>query len=225
MELKEYLQTIKKKVWLILLITIAAAVTSTLVSKYVIKPTYQAKSALIVSRAPNDLDERLRYDDILMYERLIKTYGELAKSTPVLEETISKLGFSMDPEALRQKLTVTSMADTQIMEIAVEDTNPKLASELANTLSQVFIERAKVMLNTADVKIMENAKIPAAPIRPIIILNTAIAFILGLMLSLGLISLIEYLDNTLKTENDIEKYLAVAVLASIPYEKNRKHRK
>lgn len=225
MELIKYLQIIKKRMWLILLITIVATVASAVLSIFVLTPIYEAKSTLIISRAPSNLDEKVRYDDILMYEKLVTTYSQLAKSKSVIAETISKLGYDIKPADLQENLTITPKSGTQIMEIQVQDKVPQTALALANTLSETFIEKARTLMNSDDVRIMEMAELPVEPAKPVVIFNIAIAFFLGLMLSIALVFLLEYFDNTLKTENDIEKYLTVSVLASIPYEKTKKRNK
>lgn len=221
-ELLEYLHIIKKRLWIILLVTIIAALCAGLYSKFMMTPVYEAKSSLIIGKTPNSETDKVQYNDILMYQKLVKTYGELAKSRVVADETIKRLNLDMTPEKLQEMLTVTPMSDTQILEISIQDKNPSMAAQLANTLSQVFVEKVSSMMNTEDVKIMDEAQVPKNPVSPRTSLNIIIAGFLGLMASLGVIFLIEYLDNTIKTEEDVEKYLGLTVLASIPFTKENK---
>lgn len=222
MELKEYLQIIKKRLWLVIALPIIAALITFSVSRYYMEPIYEAKAALLVGIIPYDQEYQMSYDDILMYEQLIKTYSELAQSKLVAKETLSRLNTGMTLEELQSIITVTNKADSQIIEVTAQDTDPKMAADIANTLSQVFIEKVDALMNSDDTKFMDKADVPNEPAKPRVMLNTAIAFFLGLMMSLGIIFLREYLDNTLKTENDIERYLAVTVLANVPYVKGRK---
>jgi capsular polysaccharide biosynthesis protein len=85
-----------------------------------------------------------------------------------------------------------------------------------NTLAQVFIDEATRIYPTGNVQIMDYAPLPDIPVSPNKKLNVAIAFLLGIMVSLGIIFLIEYMDNTIKTEDDIEKYLGLPVIGIIP---------
>jgi len=123
----------------------------------------------------------------------------------------------MKTDALQKNMVVTPKANTQILEIAIQDKDPERAMMLTNTLCNTFIQKVKELMNSEDVKIMEKADLPTNPVKPRVLLNIAIAAFLGLMASLGLAILLEYLDNTIKTEKDIEKYIAATVLASIPY--------
>lgn len=222
MELVEYLEIIKKRIWIIVSVTIVLTLTAALLSIFVLSPVYEGKVTLIIGRASNTKNDEIGYDDILMYQTLVKTYGELAKSRLVIDETISKLDFGLKYEEMEDKLKVNPKGDTQILEIAVEDQSPQRAAVMANTLSEVFIEKVKIMMGSEDVKIMDAAQIPEKPVKPKILLNIAVAGFLGLMLSLGLVFLLEYLDNTLKNEDDIEKVLGIPVLAAIPRVQNKK---
>lgn len=217
MELLEYLHILKKRLWIILTATIVLALTAAILSTFVLHPVYEGKVTLIIGRANNTDSDKIRYDDILMYQKLVKTYSELVKSRLVIDETISRLGYDITYRNMEKKLKVTPKGDTQILEIAVEDHSPEKAMQLTNMLSEVFIEKIKTMMNSDNVKIMDKAQMPDKPVKPRILLNIVIAAFLGFISSLGLIFLIENLDNTIKTEEDIEKHLSAAILASIPY--------
>jgi capsular polysaccharide biosynthesis protein len=219
MELLEYIQVIKKRIWIIMSVTVAAALVSGIFSIFIMDPVYEAKATLIVGRTPASDKEKMQYNDVLMYGKLVKTYAELAKSDLVASETISRTGYDLTEAQLKGNLTITPKGDTQILEIAIQNNDAEKAYELANTLSEVFVEEVKGMMNADDVKIMDKAKLPEKPVKPRKMLNIVIAGFVGLMASLGVVFLMEYLDNTIKTENDIEKYLGITVLATIPYVK------
>ncbi|KPU45155.1 capsular polysaccharide type 8 biosynthesis protein cap8A [Oxobacter pfennigii] len=217
MELLEYLHIIRKRIWIIILVTLIAALASGLVSIFLLNPVYEAKATMIIGRTPNNDNERMQYNDVLMYQRLVKTYAEIIKSRLVADKALSQLKYDMTSNELQKNLTVLTKGDTQILELSVQDENPETAMMLANTIARVFEENAREMMNADDVKIMDYALMPTSPVKPRILLNIAIAAFVGLMLSLGISFLLEYLDNTIKTESDIERYLGITVLASIPY--------
>lgn len=220
MELLEYLQIIKKRLWIIAAITFASAFISAIISFFIMKPVYQATATLIISKTPTGGSSQVEYNDLMMYDKLVKTYAELAKSNLIANETISKTGYNITASQLQSSLTVTPQTDTQIFEIAIKDRDPQRALNLTNTLAEVFQENVKTMMNTSDgVKILDEAQLPRSPVKPRKLLNVVIAGFLGLMVSLGIVFLMEYLDNTIKTENDVEKYLGLTVLASIPFVK------
>ena len=218
MELLEYLYIIRKRIWIIVAITVVATLVSSIVSIFVMKPVYEAKVTIIIGRAPNNNADKVQYNDLLMYQKLVKTYAELAKSKLVAEETISQLEYDdIKPAAIQSALVVTPKGDTQILEVTMQNKSPQRAMMLTNTLSKVFIQKVKELMHSEDISIMEKADLPTIPVKPNVRLNIIIAAFLGLMSSLGLVFLMEYLDSTIKTERDIEKYIAITVLASIPY--------
>jgi capsular polysaccharide biosynthesis protein len=225
MELKEYLSILKKRVWTILAITIATISISTVYCLYIMAPVYEAKTTLIIGRASPSKDDKVGYDEILMYQQLVKTYAELAKSRLVVEETIMSLGLNMTYEYLLENLKVTPKDDSRILEIAVQDNDPQKASLLSNSLADVFLRKAKDIMQVDNVIVMDKSKVPKAPIRPKPLLYGIVLGLAGLLFSIGLVFLMEYLDNTLKTEGDVERELNISVLAVIPYASGKNERR
>lgn len=217
LDLKDIFEAIRKRVWIIITITIACVLVSGILSFFVIKPTYEAKVSIIIGKPPvTEEGSKVDYNDVMMYQKLVKTYSQIAKSRSVAEKTISKLGSSMTSEELQNKITVTPQADTQIMEIKAQSKDAFEAAKIVNTLVSTFIERSQEVYPTGNVQIVDPAVIPDAPIKPKKVLNLAIAFVLGLMVSFGIVFLLEYMDNTIKTEGDVEKYLDLPVIGIIP---------
>jgi capsular exopolysaccharide synthesis family protein len=216
----EYLNIIKRRIWIVIGLTLVAAALSGLLSIFVIDPIYEAKTSLIVTRVSKEND-KMRYDEILMYQTLVKTYSELAKSRAVAKDAISKLKINITPDELIENLRVSPKPDTQIIEIAVQDKDPKKAYNLANILSEVFIEKVQTIMNSDDVKIMDMAEMPRMPIKPKVFLNIMLAGFTVFLVSVGIIFLIDYMDNTIKTEKDVERYIKVPVLSTIPYTKSK----
>lgn len=114
------------------------------------------------------------------------------------------------------KVQVTSIRDTEVIEIKVQDTNPQLAARIANELSEVFIRRIHEFIKKENVQILDYAVIPTNPIKPRPMLNITIAFVLGVMIGVGLVFLLEYLDNSVKGPDDVEKRLNLPVLGAVP---------
>lgn len=216
LDLREIFEIIKKRIWIILVITFITTGASGIISFFVIHPTYEANTSIIIGKAPDGQDDKIQYNDVMMYQKLAKTYGEIAKSRLVAEKTISKLGQDITPEKLLDKITVSPQADTQIMIISAKDKSPQAAADTVNTLAETFISEAMRIYPTGNVQIMDSASVPQNPVSPNKKLNVAIAFFLGIMVSLGVIFLIEYMDNTIKTEEDIEKHLGLPVIGIIP---------
>src|SRR5690606_36480564 len=107
--------------------------------------------------------------------------------------------------------------NSQVVKITVQDTDPKMAADIANTVAAVFENQIKTIMNVDNVNILSPAVVleNQSPVKPQPVLNMAIGLVVGLMIGVGLAFLLEYLDNTIKTEQDIEKLLELPVLGAI----------
>jgi capsular polysaccharide biosynthesis protein len=211
-ELREIFLILKKHLLLVIIVPIIFAVIGALVSIYLINPVYEASTTLIV-RQNKDSNEEINITDVNLGKSLVYTYAEMAKSNTVLENTRDSLklnGLNGD------SISVSPVKDTQILKVSVQNTSPQLAMEIANTLVKEFTVEIVRITKSDNVAVVDYATLPESPIKPNKVMNTAIAAVLGEMIVLMIIFLREYLDNTIKSEKDIEKYLGVAVIGTIP---------
>ena len=218
-DLREYFGIIKKRFWIIALITVIAAVVSGIISFFMLKPVYEAKSTLIVNTEKNEETQMITGDQFNVTQKLAVTYGEIIKSRSVLEDVIKNLKLDDDYEDLVNNITVSPVKDTQIISISVQDTNKEKARDIANEIPKVFTKEAKRITKANDIQVIDKAILPQNPIKPNKMMNVAIAAVLGMMIGLFIVFLLEYLDNKLKTPQDIEKHLGLSVLSVVPNEK------
>lgn len=224
MELKEYWEIIKKRWFLIAIITIIAVAVSAAYSYFVLKPSYSANISVIIGRPAGSDTNQSAYSDILMYQKEVKTYSEFAKSRTVAEDINQKLNLNMVPEAIQGMITVESKGDTEFLTITVKSQDARQAMEIANQAAKSLRDVTITVKKQDNVQILDSAQMPSSPSSPRPKLNMAIAFFLGIMASLGIAFLLEYLDNTVKTQQDIEKLLGVPIIGTIPFvsQKNRR---
>lgn len=218
-DLKEYFLIIKKKAWIIALITSMAMLASGLISFFVLSPVYQTKTTLIVNSDKAPGTDVITGDQISVSQKLAVTYGEIIKSKTVLDEVANQLKIKGGYQTIEKKLTVSPVADTQILEISVEDTNPQRAADIANTIPAAFTKEVKRITKANNVEVIDKAIVPKSPIKPNKIMNIMISAILGIMASLFVIFLLEYMDNKIKSPQDIEKHLGLPLLGVIPNER------
>lgn len=215
MELKEYIQIIFKHLPMIILITFLFGLASGLISIFVLDDVYQASSSIIVSDKKDNKND-ISNNDIILYRNLVDTYSEVAKSNRVLLSVKEALKTDMSTQDLRGKITVSGVGDTEIIKIQVEDKNPEQAALIANTLAVIFQAEVKELLLMENVQVLDEAQVPVTPVKPRILLNVVVAVFLGLMISIGIVFLMEYLDNTIKTPEQVERILNIPVIGSIP---------
>ena len=214
-DLKEYLDIIWSKKWLILGITLLAALISGLVSFFVLQPVYEASTTIMIGKS-NNSEQSIKYDDLMLNQKLVNTYSEIIKSNTVLEEVVSNLKLGQSATQLKENVTVNPIGDTEIIEIKVNNSDPVLATNIANDLSEVSMENVKEIMKIDNVQVIDRAEVPNDPVKPNEIMNIIIAAVLGFMIGIGIVFLREYLDNTITSPNDIEKYLDLSVIGVIP---------
>ena len=218
-DLREYFAIIKKRFWIIAIITVVAMVVSGVISFFMLSPVYESKSTLIVNTEKNEETQMITGDQFTVTQKLAVTYGEIIKSRTVLEDVISNLKLDSEYEDLVEKITVSPVKDTQIISISVQDTNPKKARDIANEIPKVFEKEVKRITKANDIQVIDKAILPENPIKPNKMMNVAIAAVLGMMIGLFVVFVLEYLDNKIKTPQDVEKHLDLPILGVIPNEK------
>ncbi|TYR72631.1 capsular biosynthesis protein [Rossellomorea vietnamensis] len=212
--LKELMGTLKKRIRLIILITLTAVVVSGAVSFFLLTPIYQSSTQLLVNQSKSD-QPAFDVNDIRTNLELINTYNVIIKSPAILDKVAENL--NMERGTLNDKITVGSENQSQVLTVSVTDANPNLAASIANEVASVFQEEIPNIMNVDNVSVLAQAEVGEnqSPIKPQPVLNIAIAMVVGLMAGVGLAFLLEYLDNTIKTEQDVEKLLGLPVLGSI----------
>ena len=219
-DLKEYFTIIKKRFWMIALITIISVLVSAGISFFVLKPVYETTTTLIVDTDKDKETKIITGDQFSVTQKLAVTYGEIIKSRTVLEPVIEKLDLEETYEELTEKIVVLPVKDTQIISISVQDTDSKVAMDIANEIPKVFSKEVKRITSANTVEVIDKAIDQENPIKPNKLMNVAIASVLGVMIGLFVVFLKEYLDNKIKTPQDIEKHLGLSVLGVIPNEQS-----
>ena len=215
-DIKQIFRAVLKRWWLILLVPLVTSSIAAYVSFFVIDPVYEANATLYVISRQEAQQSTIQYNDMLVGQQLVKDYREIVKSRTVTSQVIEDLDLDMSSKELAEKISVGSKNDTRIIEISVQDTDPDRASIIANKTCEVFMSKVKDLMKVENVEIVDNAISPETPVKPRPLLNIAIGMFLGLFVALGVIFLIEYLDDTIKNSEDVEKYLGLPVLGTIP---------
>ena len=217
-DLREYLSIIKKK-WFIMAILCAVCVAaSTVYSFFIAKPVYQAETTLIVKTEKTEGTNSLSNDQVMVSQKLALTYGEIIKSRKVLDEVIKNLDLKESNGSLASKISVSTLTDTQIIKVSVQDTNKSNAAKIANEIPKVFAKEAIRIADANGVEVIDKAQTPVNPVSPNKKMNILIAGVLGVMIGLFIIFIIEFLNTKIKTPQDIEKELGLPLLGVIPEE-------
>lgn len=213
--ISEIFEALKKRWILIVSITLVATLISGILSFFVIKPTYEASTKVFVGKEESSL-EGYNTNDIQMYQKLLQTYAETIKTNEVIQAAINNTNADLSVKDVKDSLTVTPIADTQILQIKYKNNDPEVAKSILENITNEFVILSKELVPNGNVRVIEAVQLPEDPVAPNKKMNIAIAFLLGLMVSVGLVFLLEYLDNTFKTKENLERELNIPVLGLIP---------
>ncbi|WP_274364320.1 YveK family protein [Paenibacillus thermotolerans] len=226
LELKDYGRILKKWLWLIALVVIVSCTATAIVSYYFMQPVYQASTKIIVNKSDDNagIIQQLNVSEMNANILLISTYKEIIRTTAIMDKVVEQHPeFKLTAEKLIDKVKVSSVNNTQVMTITVEDYSYKKAVNIANAVSKVFKQSIPTIMKVDNVKILNEAKMikNPKPVKPNPVLNIIISFVAAFMFSIGVVFLIEYLDDTIKSEEDIGALLGVPTLAVIAVMKQK----
>jgi len=210
------------KIVIIILAGVALACVAFLGTKLFITPTYDSTTKIYVVNSQTD--SAITYSDVQLGSQLTKDYMELVKSRPVVEGVIAELGLEDTYEELCSKISVANAADTRILAITVTDENPRMSQNIANQLRGAVAEQIQEVMRVDEVTVVEEANLPDRAARPSAFKNFAIGGVVGVFVAVAAVVLIFVMDDRIKTQEDVEKYLQLGILGTIPVvdEKGRK---
>lgn len=219
MTLEDIFKALKKRWLLIVSVTLMFLMGgSVFVLFFGPVPQYQSSTTVLVDYRASET-EALTQNDINLSQKLVQTYTEIIKSLTILNPVIEEMDLSLTPNELLKKIAVSQVNETEIIKISVTDEDPILARDIANTLAQTFSEEISHIMKVDSTSVLDEAVLPTTPLAQNKVTKIAIAGILGMMVSIGLVFLFEYLDRSIKTADETEHLLGVPVLGVIPKSK------
>lgn len=214
--LQDLFKTLKKRIGLIAILTIVAVTIAGVISFLLLTPVYQTSTEILVTQSAAETGQ-ITNQNIQTDLQLINTYSGIIKSPAILDQVVEELDLELTTDQLTGKITVSNAEQSQIVNIAVQDEDPALAVDIANTTAEVFENDIQELMSVDNVSILSPAvlKENPSPVAPNPMLNMAIAAVVGLMLGVGVAFLLEYLDTTMKDQQDIEDILGIPLLGVI----------
>ena len=213
--ISEIINAVKKRWKIIALTTVLATLVSGIFSFFVISPTYEASTKIFIGKEGAE-SEGYNSSDVSMYQNLLKTYSELIKTKDLVNRAIDNSEYDLSVNDVLNGITVNTVVGTQILQVSYQSKSPSIAKNMLESVTNEFITKAEELVPNGNVKILESVELPKNPVAPNKTMNIAIAFILGMMVGFGIVFLLEYLDNTYKNKEQLEKDLDIPVLGVIP---------
>jgi len=216
-DLKELFDYLKGKIiWIILAVFFAVIVGNvyTIITRV---PMYKTNVSLVlVSEKNGDGNEVYNSSEQQLNKNLVGTYSEIAKSKTVLNKVIKNLDLDISYTELKNRIEVTSVENTEIINIYVSDKNPKMATITANEIANVFVTEVNNFYKLNNVNILDEATNVKTPYNVNYVKDNIIYVLIGIVVSLGVLFIIFYFDTSIKTSEEIEKKLGLTVIGSVP---------
>lgn len=216
-DLWEIFRALKKRALMVLAAALLCACLACAYTLVLVTPMYTSSAAMLVLSKE---EATVSTADLQVGSQLTNDYSVLITSRPVLQEVINTLSLDMDYEELEKNITVNNPEETRILELSVENPEPEMAKEIVDTLSNVSSQYIGEQMEVDPPKIIEKGEIPTQRTSPSMSKNVILGFLAGLVVSAGFIVLRTVLDDTIKTEDDITKYLDLYTLSSVPDRKD-----
>lgn len=213
-DLMEIIRVLWHWAWVIAAATIGCGLIAFVYSKFFITPTYESTSRIVVLNQTNT--DNLTVNDLNLGTQLSNDYKELIRSRDVVETVIEAYRLDTNYEKFVQNIKVSSPTNTRIIDITLTDTNPLLAKELVDKLREVAAVKIKDIMAVDAVNLVDEGNVPIKPAAPSVMKWTAIGFMAGAFLAVAVIIVLFLLDDTIKSSEDIEKYLKLSTLGTIP---------
>ncbi|WP_240418184.1 YveK family protein [Paenibacillus periandrae] len=220
--LNEYFIIIRKRLWLVVVIVLVSTSLTAMYSTYNYRPLYQASTKLIVNKvAEKDQmgKERIDYGAIGTNLALINTYKEIIKTPAIMDKVVQRYpDINLSAEQLSYITTVSDLRETQVMTIVVQYYSQEQAVKIVNAVSDVFQAEVPKIMKTDNITILNRAKLQddPSPVNKKSNQYIILSFVASLLVSIGIIVLLESLDDTLKTDQDIRQVMELTIIAYIP---------
>ena len=205
--------------WAIALCLVIGAAAAFGGTKLLITPQYTATSMIYILSESTSITSLA---DVQIGDSLAQDFMIIGKSRPVVEKVIKRLDLDASYEAVSKTITFENPTDSHILKISVTNPDPKLAADISNAVAEVTRAQIADVMGTDEPNTLEEAIVPVSPSSPNTMKNTMLGALLGAVLAAGLIIVLYLMDDTIKDEDDVKKYLQMNTLAALPMEKRRK---
>ena len=212
-DLREIAGLLLRKLKILILFLILGGLIAGSVTRFLITPQYTGTSMIFILTKTTSVTSLA---DIQLGSELTTDFVMLATSRPTLERVIDELDLTEEPKELQEMITVSNPADTRILQIDVSNPDPQLAADISNALADATADAVADIMSTDRPSIVEEAVVPEAPSSPSLMKNAMLGAMAGLFLAMAVVILRFLMDDTIKTEDDVAKYLNLNTLAALP---------
>ena len=218
-DLLELLREFRRRIWIILGVIVLFGGVAGAFSKFVLTPQFKSTAMVYILSKETTLTSLA---DLQIGSQLTKDYKIIVTSRRVLNQVIDEMELGLTYKDLKEKVTIDNPQDTRILSISVEDPDPNMAKMIADKIATVSSDYIGDIMEMVPPKLIEEGEVPVLKSSPSNAKNALIGGLLGAVLICGLITVQVVMNDTIRTEEDVTKYLGLSVLASVPEREGEK---
>ena len=216
--IKDLFGYIKKYLFIIIIVAVVLVAEIIFYDKKMKTPMYTASTTVVLTQtgdAATAQNSIITQNDITINQKLVATYTEIVKSKLVLEQVISDMNLSESYGELNKKVSVNAITNTEILKINVTHKDKELSAEIANKIATVFSKEVAKIYKLNNISIIDKAQVPTMVSNNTLKRDIILAFAIGIFLSVGVIFVIYYFDDTIKLSEDIEDRLGMPLVGKV----------
>lgn len=215
--LKQLFDYFKERILLILIIILSVLVIGSVYSIILKKPMYMSDSTVVLASDNSDYSS----NDVTLNKSLVATYSEIIKSRRVVDQVIENLSLDCTTDDLKSRITVSSISNTEIIKIMVEDSDNSLAADVTNEVVKVFSDEVKSIYKLQNVSVVDVAQEESTPYNVNIFKDLIIYILIGAVLAIAIVFLMYYFDTTIKSADEIEERFGLPIFGVVPKVKRK----
>jgi capsular exopolysaccharide synthesis family protein len=227
--IKEFLQYLKKYTLIIIGIVIFLLVTISFYDLTIKTPMYTTSTTLVLVKDDSNSTkyeynadgDRITQNDITLNQKLVATYRYIVKSEKVLDQVINKLNLTYSYDSLKKKIVVQAIEDTEILKISVTDSNAQTASDIANCIAEIFEKEVMTIYNINNVSVIDTAKIDNTPSNNTFFRDIVLAVFVGIVGSTAVIFVVYYFDDRLRYSDTLEAEIGMPIVGKVLRDNNK----
>ena len=221
-DLVEVFRALLSKAWLIILLTALGAGLMLGYTVLFMKPVYSSTSTIYILSKSTSITSLA---DIQLGTQITQDYQVIITSRPVLEKVIQNLGLNKSYQQLKGQISINNPSNTRFLEITVKDNDAFLAKKIVDELTVVSCETTGAVMETQEPNVMDYGQVENTPVSPSMKKNGIIGALLGFVIACAIVIIRFLMNDSIKTGEDVEKYLGLNVLGMIPLEEGVSKRK
>lgn len=216
LDLKDFFKYVLSKQIIVLVCVILALTAGASYTFNFKEPMYKSNTTIVLTAEKSNTNTAITQNDLTINKSLVSTYSEIIKSKKVLKQVIKNLNLNMTVGELSSIVSVQAISNTEIISITVSNKDAEIAPKIANEIAKIFMKEIVELYNIENVNVVDKAEKSKIPYNMNYVKDVIIYILIGFVVGYSIIIITFYLDNSIKSTEEIETKLSLPILGSVP---------